>query len=88
MIEVQHLTGWQYLTFLRVRQYRVHCPDCGVQGEVLPFMTEGARITRALAGLVAELGKVMTVKAVGLLQGLPRGTVKTIDKRALTTQHE
>jgi len=85
MIEVQHLTTWQYLTFLRVRHYRVKCPDCGLHAEVLPFMAPGTRVTGALAALVTELCKVMTVKAVSLLQRMHRGTVKTIDKQALKT---
>jgi transposase len=83
MIEVQHLTLWQYLTFLRVRHHRVDCPTCGLTLESLPFVAEGARVTPSLASLVAELCKVMTVKAVAIFQSLHRGTVKTIDKLAL-----
>jgi transposase len=83
MIEVQHLTLWQYLTFLRVRHHRVDCPTCGLTLESLPFVAEGARVTQSLASLVAELCKVMTVKAVAIFQSLHRGTVKTIDKLAL-----
>lgn len=82
-VEVQHLTGWQYLTFLRVRHYRVQCQDCGLSTERLPFVAAEARVTQALAGLVAELCKVMTVKAVAVLETLHRGTVKAIDKAAL-----
>lgn len=82
-MEVQHLTWWQYPTFLRVRRYRVNCPDCGLTLEPLPFVAEGARVTRPLFALVAELCKVTTLKAVALFQGLHRGTVKTIDKQAL-----
>jgi transposase len=43
----------------------------------------GPRATRALAALVHELCKVTTVKAVALLFGLHRHTVKDIDKVAL-----
>jgi hypothetical protein len=32
--------------------------------ELLPFVAEGARVSQSLASLVAELCKVMTVKAV------------------------
>jgi transposase len=83
MIEVQHLTLWQYLTFLRVRHHRVDCPTCGLTLEFLPFVAEGARVTQSLASLVVELCKVMTVKAVAIFQSLHRGTVKTLDKHAL-----
>ena len=64
MIEVQHLTLWQFLTFLRVRHHRLDCPTCGLSMELLPFVAEGARVSQSLASLVAELCKVMTVKAV------------------------
>lgn len=82
-IEVQHLTLWQYPTFLRVRRYRVNCPDCGLGSEPLPFASDGPMVTRDLAALVAELCKVMTVQAVAALMTLHRATVKTLDKRAL-----
>jgi len=83
VIEVQHLTLWQFLSFLRVRHYRVYCPDCGLTLEPLPFVAEGVRVSQSLASLVAELCKVMTIKAVGIFQSLHRGTVKTIDKLAM-----
>jgi len=83
MIEIQHLTLWQFLTFLRVRHYRVHCPNCGLTLEPLPFVAEGVRVSRYLASLVAELCKVMTIKAVAIFQSLHRGTVKAIDKLAM-----
>lgn len=82
-IEVQHLPLWQYPTFLRVRRFRVRCPECGLSLEPLPFAAEGPMVTRPLAALVHELCKVMTVQAAGALMLLHRGTVKTIDKRAL-----
>ena len=83
MIEIQHLTLWHFLTLLRVRHYRVHCPDCGLTLEALPFVAEGARVSQSLASLVAELCKVMTIKAVAIFQSLHRGTVKTIDRLAM-----
>lgn len=82
-VEVQHLTWWQYPTFLRLRHYRVSCPQCGLTLEPLPFVVKGARVTHGLAALVVELCKVMSVQAVALLQTLHRSTVKAIDKRAL-----
>jgi transposase len=82
-IEVQHLPLWEYPTFLRVRRYQVNCPIHGVTLEPLPFTIDGPMVTKSLAALVAELCKVMTVKAVALLMTLHRGTVKTIDKQAL-----
>ena len=82
-IEVQHLSLWQYPTFLRVRRFRVRCPECGLNLEPLPFMADGPMVTRPLAALVHELCKVMTVQAAGALMLLHRATVKTIDKRAL-----
>ena len=83
MIEIQHLTLWHFLTFLRVRHYRAHCPECGLTLEPLSFVAEGARVSQSLASLVAELCKVMTIKAVAIFQSLHRGTVKAIDKRAM-----
>jgi len=82
-VEIQHLTLWEYPTFLRVRHYRVHCPECGVTMEPLLFTANGARVTSSLAALVAELCKAMTVQAVAALMTLHKGTVKAIDKEAL-----
>lgn len=81
--EVQHLTVWGYLTFLRFEQYRVLCPTCGLVVEYLPFVDKYSRVTKLLAYLVAELCKVMTNKAVATFQFLHRETVKMIDKRAI-----
>jgi len=82
--EVRHLTLWQHQTILRFPRYRVDCPDCGVRTEALEFAEiRGPRVTRALAGLIHELCKVTTVKAVALLYRLHRHTVKDIDKEAL-----
>jgi len=82
--EIQHLMWWQHVTLLRFRRYRVECPKCGVRTEALDFVDiRGPRVTKPLASLVFELCKVMTVKAVAILQGLNRHTVKAIDKQAL-----
>lgn len=82
--ELRHLTLWQHQTILRFQRYRVDCPDCGVRTEALEFAdVRGPRVTRALAGLIHELCKVTTVKAVALLYRLHRHTVKDIDKEAL-----
>jgi transposase len=83
MVEIQHLTLWHFLTFLQVRHYRVYCPDCGLTLEPLSFVAEGARVSQSLASLVAELCKVMTIKAAAIFQSLHRGTVKTLDKLAM-----
>ena len=40
----------------------------------------GPHVTKSLGHLVYELCKVMTHKAVGILLGLHRGTVRGIDK--------
>lgn len=82
-VEVQHLMLWDYLTFLRVCRYRVDCPSCGVTTEPIDFIADGARVTHSLASLIHELCKVMTVRAVAILQGLHRNTVKKIDKMIL-----
>lgn len=66
-------------------EYRVICPNCGLQVEALPFLERYNRITVHLASLVYELCKVMTVKAVALFQHLDRSTVKRIDKEFLRT---
>jgi transposase len=82
--EVQHLTLWQYLSFLRFERYRVDCPRCGIRTEALDFVgIRGPQVSRPLARLISELCKVMTNKAVGILQGLHRHTVKDIDKQAI-----
>lgn len=82
--EVQHLTLWQHLSFLRFERYRVNCPKCGIRTEALDFVTiRGPQVTRHLSTLVSELCKVMTNKAVGILQALHRHTVKDIDKHAM-----
>lgn len=82
--ELRHLTLWQHQTILRFPRYRAICPDCGVRTEALEFAdVRGPRVTRALSALIYELCKVTTVKAVALLFGLHRHTVKEIDKEAL-----
>lgn len=82
--EVQHLTLWQHLTFVRFPRYRVDCANCGVRTEALDFVEiRGPRVTCHLAQLVSELCKVMTNKAVGILQALNKHTVKDIDKQSM-----
>jgi len=82
--ELRHLIFWQHQTVLRFQRYRVDCPDCGVRTEALEFAdVRGPRVTRALSALIYELCKVTTVKAVAVLFGLHRHTVKDIDKEAL-----
>jgi transposase len=82
--EVQHLSWWQYGTFLKFRRFRVNCPRCGIRTEALDFVEiRGPRATKHLCAHVAELCKVMTNKAVGMLEGLHRHTVKSIDKQSL-----
>ena len=80
---VQHLSCWQHLTYLRFTQYRVKCSRCGLRVEQLPFVQRYNRVSVMLGSLVYELCKVMTNKAVGILQGLDEGTVKMIDKEKL-----
>lgn len=82
--ELRHLPLWQHQTVLHFQRYRVACPVCGVRTEALEFAgVRGPRVTGALAALAHELCKVTTVKAVALLFGLHRHTVKDIDKEAL-----
>jgi transposase len=82
--ELRHLMLWQHRTCIRYERYRVNCPDCGIQTEALGFAgIRGPRATRPLTSLVHELCKVTTVKAVAVLFGLHRHTVKDIDKTAL-----
>lgn len=80
---VQHLSCWQHLSYLRFKQYRVKCPQCGLRVEELPFVQRYSRVSVMLGNLVYELCKVMTNKAVGILQGLDDATVKAIDKEKL-----
>lgn len=82
--EFRHLTLWQHQTILRLPRYRADCPQCGVQTEALEFVgVRGPRVTRAMTDMIHQLCKVTTVKAVSLLFGLHRHTVKEIDKAAL-----
>lgn len=85
---VQHLGWWEHISYLRFMQYRVICPRCGLKVEQLPFVDRYSRVTRALGCLVYELCKVMTNKAVGILQGLDEGSVKNIDKTKLQEAQE
>ena len=83
--ELRHLTLWHHQTILCFPRYRAICPDCGVRTEALEFAdVRGPRVTRALGALIHELCKVTTVKAVAVLFGLHRHTVKDVDKEALT----
>ena len=82
--ELHHLTLWHHHTVLRFQRFRVDCPHCGVQTEALEFADiRGPRVTRMLAGLISELCKVMTVKAVATFQALHPQTIRNIDKSAL-----
>lgn len=80
---VRHLTLWQHATLIRFQEYRVICPGCGLKVEFLPWLAPYARGTTLLAAMVAELCKVMTNKAVGLLYELHTDTVKRIDKESM-----
>jgi transposase len=86
--EVQHLSLWEHMSYLRLTQYRVNCPRCGLKVEELPFVGRYGRVTKSLGSLVYELCKVMTNKAVGILQGLDEETVKNIDKSKLQEAQE
>lgn len=82
--ELRHLMLWQHPTFIRFDHYRVDCPDCGVQTEALEFAdVRGPRVTRPMASLIHELCKVAAVKAIAILFGLHRHTVKNVDKETL-----
>jgi len=79
--DVRPLMWWQCFTVMHFKRCRVRCPDCGIRTEALDFVDlRGPRVTKPLLGLVYELCKVMTHKAVGILMGLHRGTVREIDK--------
>lgn len=80
---VQHLPFWQHVTLIRFQEYRVICPTCGLKVEAIPWLSPYARGTTLLSGMVAELCKVMTNKAVGLFYELHTDTVKAIDKAAM-----
>lgn len=80
---VWHLSWWQHISYLRFMQYRVICPSCGLKVEQLPFVQRYSRMTASLASLLYELPKVMTNKAVAILQGLDPTTIKAIDKTKL-----
>ena len=55
--EVQHLTLWQHLSFLRFERYRVDCPTCGICTEALDFVgIRGPQVTRPPGG--ADFGAV------------------------------
>ena len=87
--EVRHLLLWQHPTVIRFNRYRVSCPTCGIVTEALDFLpVRGPRVTRPLAHLVYELCKITTHKAVGLLLGLHRGTVKDIDQAMMEKVQE
>ena len=86
--EVQHLSLWEQLSYLRFMQYRVNCPRCGLKVEQLPFVGRYSRVTKGLGCLVYELCKVMTNKSVGILQGLDEESVKNIDKTKLQEAQE
>lgn len=85
---VAHLSLWEHLTYLRVQQYRVVCPRCGLKVEELPFVEKYSRVTVSLGRQVYELCKVMTNKAVAIFQELNPGTVKAIDKQRLRATQE
>ena len=82
--ELRHLMLFQHQTSIRFKRFRVDCPDCGVQTEALEFAdVRGPRVTRPMGSLIHELCKVATVKAIAILFGLHRHTVKNVDKAAL-----
>ena len=70
-------------TWLLVNRCRVACPRCGPRVEHLEWLASYARVTKRLAGSVAKLCRVLSIKHVAEHYGLGWDAVKAIDKAAM-----
>lgn len=68
---------------LVVPRLRLVCSSCGPRVEQLSWLEPYARVTKRLAGSVARLCKVMSIRHVAEFYGLAWSTVKLIDFRHL-----
>jgi len=68
---------------LRYRPRRVCCPRCGVRVEDFPWAEAWARVTTALANVVAALARELSWQGVARHYGLNWKSVATIVKRAV-----
>jgi len=78
-----HVPLWGIAVFLRYRPWRVHCPDCGVHREALPWADGKERITKQLALTIAVWAKVLAVDVVASMFGVHWNTVYGAVKKAV-----
>ncbi len=80
---VRDLPVFDSAVLLLVPRLRLACPHCGPKLEHLDWLEPYARVTGRLAGSVARLCKVMSLRHVANFYGLSWSTVKQIDQRHL-----
>jgi transposase len=84
--EVRDLPILEAETWLIVPRARLQCPRCGPTVEAVPWLDRYQRMTRRLAGSIAQLCTVLPIKHVAAWFRVGWDTVKQIDRRALLTR--
>ena len=86
---VEEARSWRDLSLhglplvLRYRPRRVHCLRCGVRVEEVPWARPWARVTKALAGVVAELARHLSWQETARHFRLDWKSVATVVRRAV-----
>jgi transposase len=80
---IRDLPLFEHRVELCVPRVRVACPRCGPKLERLSWLEAYARVTRRLAGSVAQLCNVMAIRHVARYFDLDWKTVKAIDRNRL-----
>ena len=72
--------GW-FVVVLEYRLRRVHCPDCGIHVEMVPWARKDSRFTRDLEEMAAHLAKTTDKTAVSQVLGITWGAVGSCVER-------
>jgi len=73
--------------YLRFKQYRLICPDCGVRVELQTISEGKSQYSKTVGSLVINYTQYMSCTAASHLLGIPERTVREIDKKELK-KHE
>ena len=82
---VRDLPWGEWKVFLVVEVHRVHCPDCRVKAERIPFLEGKHPYTSRFAAAVARDCEDAPVSRVARKWALSAQTVRRIDKRSLAS---
>jgi len=80
----RHVPLWGIRVDLVYAPRRVHCPQCGVRVEAMPWATGRRRMTMALMVTLAKWARVLTTKQVSQLFGCSWDTVAIAVEEAVS----